>query len=148
MRREWCWLVAACLIACGGAAAAEVALDRPGGFEELRLQAERGDAAAAFRVGLMYRNGDAVAQDKARAASWVRVAAERGVPAAMFTLANMLNEGEGVVMDRSGARRWLEAAAQLEYPEALQELALTEPDPARAALLMKQAAHAMTHRVR
>jgi hypothetical protein len=31
---------------------------------------------------------------------------------------------------------------------ALQELAMAEPDPARAAQLMKQSAHALTHRVR
>lgn len=142
-------LAAACLIADCGAATAQVAQpQRPAVFEELRLLAERGDGLAAWRLGLMRRNGIGVAQDKARAAYWLKVAAERGTAAAMFTLSNMLNEGEGVAVDPVGARRWLEAAAELEYPEALQQLALTETDPARAALLMKQAAHAMAHRAR
>jgi TPR repeat protein len=108
----------------------------------------RGDAEAAYRLGLMYRNGISVAPDKARAAYWVEVAATRRLAAAMFTLSNMLDEGEGVAMDKAAARRWLEAAAGLEYPEALQQLALTEPDPVRAALLMRQAGHAMMHRGR
>ena len=43
-------------------------------------------------------------------------------------------------------RRWLEAAAELDYPEAWQQLALLEPDPQRAAQLMRRAAHALTHR--
>jgi TPR repeat protein len=132
-----------CLMAYAGVAPA--AATRPA-LEELRQQAEGGDAAAAYRLGLMYRNGIDVAQDKARAGHWVAVAAKRGMAAAMFTLSNMLDEGEGVTMDKAAARRWLESAAGLEYPEALQQLALTETDPARAALLMKQAAHAMMHR--
>ncbi|HEU4851953.1 MAG TPA: sel1 repeat family protein, partial [Telluria sp.] len=105
-------------------AADVVQLDRPAVFEELSVQAERGDGAAAWRLGLMYRNGIAVAQDKARAAYWLEMAAQRGVAAAMFTLSNMLSEGEGVAMDRMAARRWLETAAEREYPEALQQLAL------------------------
>lgn len=137
-----------CLVAHSGAATAEVAVHLSAGFDELRLAAQRGDGAAAWRLGLMYRNGIGVGQDKARAAYWLTVAAQRGVAAAMFTLSHMLGEGEGVAVDPVGARRWLEAAAELEYPEALQQLALTESDPARAALLMKQAAHAMAHRAR
>jgi TPR repeat protein len=121
-------------------------LDHPTVFDELRQQADGGDAAAAYRLGLMYRNAGSLAQDKARAAYWVGVAAKRGMAAAMFTLSNMLDEGEGLTVDKVAARRWLEVAAGLEYPEALQQLALTETDPARAALLMKQAAHAMLHR--
>jgi TPR repeat protein len=133
MRLARCLLAVACVVA---------------GPASAREQAEGGDAAAAYRLGLMYRNGIAVAQDKGRAAYWIAVAADGRVAPAMFTLSNMLGEGEGVALDKAAARRWLEAAGELEYPEALQQLALTEPDPARAALLMKQAAHAMMHRAR
>ena len=65
----------------------------------------------------------------------------------MFTLSNMLAAGEGVVRDELAARRWLEDAAALGYPAALQQLALTEPDPRKAELLMRQAAHALQHTV-
>ena len=39
-------------------------------------------------------------------------------------------------------------AGELGYPEALQQLAMTESDPRKAELLMRQAAHAMMHRER
>jgi len=101
---------------------------------------------AAYRLGLAYRNGDGVARDAALAVRWLGHAAERGVPAAMFILAHMLAEGEGTARDAAAARRWLDAAAQAEYPEALQALAMEERDPARAAELLREAAHAMQHR--
>jgi TPR repeat protein len=87
-----------------------------------------------------YRNGTGVAVDKARAVRLFQLAAEAGDADAAFTLANM--------QDRVAAQRWLQRAADGESPEALQELAMAEPDPARAAQLMKQSAHALTHRVR
>ena len=95
-----------------------------------------------------YRNGTGVAVDKARAARLFQQAAEAGDADAAFTLANMLRDGEGVPQDRVAAQRLLQRAADGESPEALQELAMAEPDPARAAQLMKQSAHALTHRVR
>lgn len=100
-----------------------------------------------YRRGLAYRNGDdGLPRDAALAARALTRAAERGVPEAMFILSHMLGEGEGLPRDAAAARRWLEAAAQAEYPEALQEMAMTERDPARAAELLREAAHAMQHR--
>ena len=96
----------------------------------------------------MYRHGTGVAVDKARAARLFEQAAQAGDADAAFTLANMLRDGEGVPRDPRAAQRWLQRAADAESPEALQELAMAEPDPARAAQLFKQAAHALTHRVR
>jgi TPR repeat protein len=86
------------------------------------VQAQPGDARAAYKAGLMYRNGTGVAADAVLAA------------------------GEGVAADAVEARRWLEESAALGYPAALQELALREPDPRQAELLMRQAAHALQHR--
>lgn len=103
------------------------------------------DAQAAYRLGLMHRNGDGVPKDAAHAASLIRSAAQGQLPAAMFTLSNMLAAGEGVMRDELAARRWLDDAAALGYPPALQQLALTEPDPRKAELLMRQAAHALQH---
>ena len=110
--------------------------------------AQHGDEGdIAFQRGLAHRGGD-----PALALHWLGVAAARGMPEAMFVLANMLLEGEGEGKGKGGrrdeaaARRWLEAAAELDYPEAWQQLALLEPDPQRAAQLMRRAAHALTHR--
>jgi TPR repeat protein len=105
-------------------------------------------AEQAYRRGLAWRNGDGRPVDKAAALRLLENAAERGLPQAMFTLSHMLAEGEGTKPDPAGARRWLEAAAQLEYPEALQEMAMNEADPQRAAELMREAAHALQHRAR
>jgi TPR repeat protein len=103
-------------------------------------------AQAAWRTGLAYRNGTDGRKDAAEALIWLRRAATLGKPEAMFILAQMLAAGEGGVPNPREARRWLEAAAEADYPEALQELALGEPDPQRAALLMRRAAHALGHR--
>jgi len=108
------------------------------------------NAAAAdhdYLRGLAYRNGsDGVPRDATLAVRSLTQAAERGVPEAMFILSHMLAEGEGTPRDAAASRHWLEMAAQAEYPEALQEMAMTERDPERAAELVREAAHAMQHR--
>jgi TPR repeat protein len=109
-------------------------------------QAQAGDARAAYKAGLMARNGTGVSLNAVLAARWIELAARGGLAEAMFTWSNMLAAGEGVPPDAAAARRWLEEAAALGYPAALQELALKEPDPRQAELLMRQAAHALQHR--
>ena len=111
----------------------------------LPAHAQEGEAQAAWRQALAYRNGTGVAPDAALAARSMEAAARAGLPQAMFTLSNMLAAGEGVARDEAAARRWLEQAAELGHPAALQELALREPDPRKAQLLMRQAAHALQH---
>lgn len=103
-------------------------------------------AQQAWRTGLAYRNGTDRNKDAAQAVIWLRRAAQLGKPDAMFILAQMLAAGEGAPADPGEAKRWLEAAAEADYPEALQQLALEERDPQRAAMLMKRAAHALGHR--
>ena len=109
------------------------------------VQAQPDDARSAYKAGLMHRNGMGVARDAVLAARRIEAAARGGLPEAMFTWSNMLAAGEGVAADAGAARRWLEAAAASGYPAALQEMALKEPDPRQAELLMRQAAHALQH---
>ena len=109
------------------------------------MQARPADARAAYNTGLTYRNGTGVALDAVQAARWIALAARGGLAEAMFTWSNMLAAGEGVAPDAAASRRWLEESAALGYPAALQELALREPDPRQAELLMRQAAHALQH---
>lgn len=116
--------------------------------------AKSGDPAAAYYLGLMYRNGMGVARDSRTAARWLEFAANRQVPAAMFVLANLLLVGEGVARDELAARRWIEKAADLEYPEAVMAMALGlrdgsmgfERNEALAEVQMREAAHALRHR--
>lgn len=111
-----------------------------------------GPSQAHFDLGRHYRHGPQ--QDSARAFGLIEQAASSGHAAAMFILSGMLLQGEGRPADPVAARRWLERAAELENPEALQQLAMNlqqgaggyERDEARAAQLMRQVAHALTHR--
>ncbi len=115
--------------------------------------AHAGNADAAWRLGLMLRNGIGTQRDSAAAARWLNTAAQGGVPAAMFVYANMLLDGEGAPADPAAARRWLERAAELDYPAAMQQVAMGlrdgsmgfTPDPERADVLMKESAHALRH---
>jgi TPR repeat protein len=110
-------------------------------------------APSLFDEGRMYRHGSGVARDSVRAFDLIERAARQGNAAAMFTLSNMLEAGEGAPVNRAAAKQYLEAAAELENPAALQQLALHlqdgtmgyAPDPARSALLLRQAAHALSH---
>ena len=96
----------------------------------------------------MHRNGSGVPVDKAKALRLFEQAARLGDADAAFTLANMLRDGEGVTADPVAAHPGLQVAADGESPEALQQLAMEEKDPARAAQLLKEAAHALTHQAR
>ena len=109
-------------------------------------------AADAFAQGRALRSGPQ--RDSGRAFALIEGAAKAGHPAAMFILSAMLMSGEGAPRNAVAARDWLEAAAGLEYPEAIQQLALNfqdgtngyRRDPERAAELLRELAHAMTHR--
>jgi len=114
----------------------------------LCAQAAGHDAKTDVSNARMYRHGAGVAVDKARALRLFEQAARAGDADAAFTLSNMLRDGEGVAPDPVAAQRWLQVAADGESPEALQQLAMEETDPARAAQLFKEAAHALTHQVR
>ncbi|MDQ2822524.1 MAG: hypothetical protein M3Y65_19455 [Pseudomonadota bacterium] len=105
-------------------------------------------AAADLSEARAYRYGNGVTVDKVKAARLFEQAAVQGDADAAFTLANMLRDGEGVPQDAAAAARWLQRAADGESPEALQQQAMEESDPARAAQLFKEAAHALTHQRR
>ncbi len=95
-------------------------------------------------------------RDSAQAAQAMLASARAGVPGAMFLLSNMLYAGVGVQKNEGEARKWLEAAAALDHPEAMQQLAMALRDGSmgfgrdeqQAAVLIKEMAHAMKHRVR
>ncbi|MBB5609477.1 MULTISPECIES: tetratricopeptide repeat protein [unclassified Janthinobacterium] len=111
--------------------------------------AGQGSGPAAYYLGLMVKNGMGGPQDQAAALRWLILAAQRQVVPAMFIVANMLFDS-----DAAQARYWLDAACEAEYPEALQQksVALGEGrmgyvhNEEQAALFLKMAEHAMTHR--
>jgi uncharacterized protein len=76
-----------------------------------RPLADQGNAQAQYKIGLMYRNGEGVAQDRAEAAKWIHKAAEQGSMYAQRDLASKYYNGEGVAQDRAEAAKWFGKAA-------------------------------------
>lgn len=80
--------------------------------------AEAGDVTAQFNVGVMYDQGQGVAQDLAAAEKWYRRAAEQNDTIAQTNLGIIYSQGRGVPQDYAEAARWYERAAALEHGPA------------------------------
>jgi hypothetical protein len=66
----------------------------------------------------MYRDGQGVAQDSAKAREWLEKAAAQGDAKAQYNLGLMYYHGQGVAKDLFKAREWYEqVAAQRENAE-------------------------------
>jgi len=74
--------------------------------------AEKGNAAAQYNLGQMYRRGQGVKQDYEKAASWYQKAAEKGNAAAQFNLGVKYRKGEGVIQDFKESVKWYRKAAE------------------------------------
>ena len=86
--------------------------DYPTAAKELRPEAERGNAEAQYRVGLMYEYGKGFPLDKPQAVSWLRKAATQGHVAAQVELAVIYAIGDGVKQDDVQAVNWFRTAAE------------------------------------
>ena len=78
---------------------------------ELRPLADRGDAEAQYRVGLMYEFGKGYPQDKAQGIAWFRKAAAQNHAAAQTELGVIYATGDGVAQDNKLAVEWFQKAA-------------------------------------
>ena len=76
-----------------------------------RPLAEHGDAKAQFNLGLLYDDGQGVAEDDKEAVKWYRLAAEQGDAKGQHNLALMYDEGTGVAVDDKEAVKWFRLAA-------------------------------------
>lgn len=74
-------------------------------------RAERGDADAQYRMGMMARFGWGMERDPELAARWLRKAADQNQPQAQAELGTMYRLGRGVPQDAQEAARLLTAAA-------------------------------------
>lgn len=77
----------------------------------IQSAAESGDAAAQYRLGLMYEEGKGVRQDDASALRWYRKSAVQGNPDAQYRLGRIYEEGKGISQDNSFALRWYRKSA-------------------------------------
>jgi len=84
----------------------------PSQISELRAKAEAGDADAENALGVMYRTGEGVGQDKEEAVRWYRSAAKHGSAKAMFNLGAAYYNGDGVEVDDLLASAWFFLAQQ------------------------------------
>lgn len=82
-----------------------------GALEKFKPIAEKGDARAQFSVGVMYNQGQGVAQDVKQAIAWWEKAAEQGHPEAQDNLGLRYAKGQGVTQDWVQAYKWFAIAA-------------------------------------
>lgn len=80
-------------------------------FQETKLKAEAGDAAAQQDLGLIYFNGRGVEKSSSEAANWWRKAAEQNNALAQRKLGAIYQHGEGVEQDDEAAVKWYRRAA-------------------------------------
>ncbi len=91
-------------------------------LKEWKPLAEQGDADAQNNLGVMYANGQGVAQDDKQAVSWYRKAAEQGDAKAQYNLGNMYDQGRGVAQDDKQAASWYRKAAEQGHAQAQNNL--------------------------
>jgi TPR repeat protein len=87
-------------------------------LNSLLIRAEKGDAGAQLKLGVMYEKGSGVTRDYAYSVHWYRQAAERGIAEAQSFLGLMYEEGKGVPRDHAEALRWFRKAAEQGYTNA------------------------------
>jgi hypothetical protein len=83
----------------------------PSAVAEAEKAADSGDANAMVNLGLMYENGNGIAQDYAEAVRWYRKAADAGYALGMSNLGTTYRDGKVVVQDDAEAVRWFRKAA-------------------------------------
>ena len=92
--------------------------------KELRPLAERGNAEAQYRVGLMHEFGRGYPVDKAQAVAWLRKAAAQDHAAAQQELGVIYATGDGVPKDDGEAVAWFRKSATLGNAAAQYNLGL------------------------
>ena len=86
---------------------------------DLRARADRGEADAQYKLGVMYSDGRGVGQDEAQATAWYRKAAAQGHSDAQFCLGVKYQNGLGLPKDDVQAVLWYCRAAEDAHPDAL-----------------------------
>ena len=83
-------------------------------IDELRRDAERGDAVAQYKLGRCFHHLDScgVQKDFSESVKWIRKAAEQGIPQAQGALGWLYFCGEGVPQNFSEAVKWYRKAAE------------------------------------
>ena len=75
-------------------------------------EAERGDAGAAFWLGVAYDQGKGVTQNSLVAVRWFLLSANLGNAEAQNALGQMFEEGRGITRDDAQAAKWYQTACE------------------------------------
>ena len=84
--------------------------DYAAALEEWKPLAEGGHGDAQNNLGIIYDQGEAVAEDQAKAVRWFRNAARQGLSDAQNNLGRMYELGRGVDQDTVQAHKWYNIA--------------------------------------
>ncbi|MBR0826417.1 SEL1-like repeat protein [Bradyrhizobium manausense] len=98
------------------------------GGPALRAAAMKGDATAAYEIGLRFAEGKGIASNYDEAAKWYDRAAQAGVVPATFRLGTLYEKGLGVKKDADIARRYYTQAAERGNAKAMHNLAVLDAD--------------------
>ncbi|MFK4512257.1 SEL1-like repeat protein [Bradyrhizobium daqingense] len=98
------------------------------GGPALRTAAMKGDATAAYEIGMRFAEGKGVATNYDEAAKWYDRAAQAGVVPATFRLGTLYEKGLGVKKDADIARRYYTQAAERGNAKAMHNLAVLDAD--------------------
>ena len=114
--------------------------------EQIKCFADRDERWAQLSLGIMYEEGQRVAQDYSEAARWYREASKHGDADAKNRLGILYENGRGVPQSNLEALKWYKDAADRHYPEAYVNLGAmyylgkgVQRDPSEAARLFKEA---------
>src|SRR5262245_36282384 len=91
-------------------------------LELLAPLAERGNAVAQLKLGIIFSKGKVNSPDHVAALRWFTKAAEQGQAEAQFELGRIYRDGLGVRADSRRAVYWLERAAEKDMPQAINAL--------------------------
>jgi localization factor PodJL len=94
----------------------------------LRGAALKGDATAAYEIGVRFAEGKGIAANYDEAAKWYDRAAQAGVVPAVFRLGTLYEKGLGVKKDADIARRYYTQAAERGNAKAMHNLAVLDAD--------------------
>jgi uncharacterized protein len=81
-------------------------------YKEMKPLAEKGDAEAQLKIGLMYYYGRGISRDYREALRWFKKSAVQGNAIAQSNVACMYDKGEGVPQNHVEAAGWYLQAAE------------------------------------
>jgi TPR repeat protein len=84
-------------------------------FEEFKALGEKGDAAAQFKVGLIYYFGQGIPRDYRESLNWFQKAARQGYAPAQYNVGYMHEKGDGTPQDYAEAAKYYRQAAEGGY---------------------------------